>query len=736
MAYPSTTPSGGGEVPAALVRAELASILASELFVRSERLSAFLTFVVERTLAGDGDSLKEQVIALELYAKGPDFNTAADPIVRVDARRLRDRLREYYAGAPEDAVVISIPKGSYAPVFHRVGPDAVDAADAVASRTATKRVPAARWWWLAATVAVLVIVGAFVLAWRRAAAPSPDGLRLFAVTSLPGSEDDPSLSPDGRFVAFSWNDQTTGSTSDILIKSVDGDAVRNLTGTPDAAEKWPQWSPDGQWIAFTRMRQGPPTIVLVSPLGGPERIVGEGIDAAWTPDGRGIVMLDRKPDRSFGLVQHSLDTGARRTLTEAPVGFMDAHPRVSPDGKTLAFEREGDGRSAIFMMPMSGGTPTLLNQWTSGLIGGLDWMPNSRELLVAWPGPSGRRLLRTKLGDPGPGQPVPLMPYESVGPSLSREATRGTHRLAVVSSSIDVGLRLVDLKAPTPAGRLAEGASFCPASRLDLPGRFSPDGRQLAFVSDRSGSQQIWVADRDGSSLRRVTDLAAAAVHVGAWSPDGQTLVFDASIDARADLYTVRIAGGAAVRLTTGADGGKDPEWSRDGRWIYYASNRNGRQTLWKIPAGGGDAVLLTSEGGFEPRESPDGRSLVFVDRPRMPYAREVPSPRLHRVPVEGGPVEALDIDVKPGAWEMTDAGIVFLVIPGIAYGIEGADASDVLQMYDFQERRIRTLGQLAFRVRTFGATPLLTVSRDGRWLVATRVDRWERDIVAVDGFR
>ena len=74
------------------VRAELDRILASELFTRSDRLSAFLRFIVERTLAGEGDSLKEHVIAIELYGKGVDFNTAADPIVRVDARRLRDRL--------------------------------------------------------------------------------------------------------------------------------------------------------------------------------------------------------------------------------------------------------------------------------------------------------------------------------------------------------------------------------------------------------------------------------------------------------------------------------------------------------------------------------------------------------------------------------------------------------------------------------------------------------------------
>jgi hypothetical protein len=71
-------------------RAELAQILASDVFSRSDRLSAFLKFVVEQTPDGHGDALKEQVLANELYGKGTDFSTAADPSVRVDARRLRD----------------------------------------------------------------------------------------------------------------------------------------------------------------------------------------------------------------------------------------------------------------------------------------------------------------------------------------------------------------------------------------------------------------------------------------------------------------------------------------------------------------------------------------------------------------------------------------------------------------------------------------------------------------------
>ena len=90
---PAPAPSRRDALPASAVRAELAHILASDLFSRSERLSAFLKFVVEQTLDGHGHQLKEQVLATEVYGKGTDFGTAADPIVRVDARRLRDKLR-------------------------------------------------------------------------------------------------------------------------------------------------------------------------------------------------------------------------------------------------------------------------------------------------------------------------------------------------------------------------------------------------------------------------------------------------------------------------------------------------------------------------------------------------------------------------------------------------------------------------------------------------------------------
>ena len=100
------------------VRAHLEKILAGRLFSRSDRLSRFLRFAVEQTLAGKGDQLKEQLVGIEVFDRKPDYDPRIDPIVRVEARRLRSKLKAYYASSGRgDSVLIGLPKGSYAPFF-------------------------------------------------------------------------------------------------------------------------------------------------------------------------------------------------------------------------------------------------------------------------------------------------------------------------------------------------------------------------------------------------------------------------------------------------------------------------------------------------------------------------------------------------------------------------------------------------------------------------------------------
>ena len=95
------------------VRQQLDRILASAAFAEAERAKSLLRFVVERTLDGRAWEIKESVIALEVLGRNSSFDSKSDPIVRVEAGRLRDRLSSYYeAEGEEDAVLISLPRAA------------------------------------------------------------------------------------------------------------------------------------------------------------------------------------------------------------------------------------------------------------------------------------------------------------------------------------------------------------------------------------------------------------------------------------------------------------------------------------------------------------------------------------------------------------------------------------------------------------------------------------------------
>src|SRR5262245_29816987 len=105
------------------VRQQLDRIIASSTFQQVERLKRFITFIVTEAAAGRGDELKEYVVGVQVFGKEASFDPRTDPIVRVQARRLRARLTRYYHDeGQQDEIIIELPKGGYAPVFKRREP--------------------------------------------------------------------------------------------------------------------------------------------------------------------------------------------------------------------------------------------------------------------------------------------------------------------------------------------------------------------------------------------------------------------------------------------------------------------------------------------------------------------------------------------------------------------------------------------------------------------------------------
>ena len=96
------------------VRLAVAKVISSAIFADSQRMARFLRFAVEETLQGNGARLKEIVIGAEVFDRGAAYDPRLDPIVRVEARRLRSKLRAYYEGeGSEDSLIIEFPKGTY-----------------------------------------------------------------------------------------------------------------------------------------------------------------------------------------------------------------------------------------------------------------------------------------------------------------------------------------------------------------------------------------------------------------------------------------------------------------------------------------------------------------------------------------------------------------------------------------------------------------------------------------------
>jgi TolB-like protein/Tfp pilus assembly protein PilF len=117
MAFQSSAPELGKDAPESIV-AQLNRILASRAFRQADRLKRFLTFIVDETVSGRGERLKEFVVGVEVFGKPESFDPRNDPIVRVQARRLRAQLGRYYREEATDGeLAIELPKGGYAPVF-------------------------------------------------------------------------------------------------------------------------------------------------------------------------------------------------------------------------------------------------------------------------------------------------------------------------------------------------------------------------------------------------------------------------------------------------------------------------------------------------------------------------------------------------------------------------------------------------------------------------------------------
>ena len=662
--------------------------------------------------AFEGDSLMEMVAAILNQEPKPLPARVPAELTKVILRCLRkDPARRYQTMADlkvalEDLREESAGSGRQVPVQAR-----------------------RRWVWAiwGALLVVAVLVGLFVWRpWRTG--PPAEPLRAVALTTLPGVEQSPSLSPDGNYVVFTWAGPKQDNP-DIYVQQIgSGSPARRTTDSLDDYN--PVWSPDGKWIAFLRSQPPAPTglrsreLRLIPPLGGPERKLADirsqdfpyAVYLAWSADSNSLVVTDSpgegQPDALFVV---SFETGEKRRLTnpQQPVR-ADTSPAISPDGRSLVFLRRTTwGAGELHLLPLGkdltvAGEPKRLTP--------VDlradfpaWMPDGKEIIFSAKG----GLWRLAVTGKNTPMRIPYVGEDGLTPTISRAQPGKPARLVYVRSFWDANFWRIETPAPGAPSMSAPVMAIA-STKAEYHCQFSPDGRRVAFSSDRSGDTEIWVSDPDGSNAAQLTSTHAQDSNCPHWSPDGQLIAFSSNGEGEWDIYVVPAAGGKSQRLTSHPAIDLCPAFSRDGKWIYFSSTRSGDSRIWKMAATGGDAVQVTPNQGGAVFESPDGGNIYYA-------TVSVVSP-VWRLPTSGGePVKVLD-------------GVVwfnFCLVEKGAYYIDRFGSETRLQYLNFATGKPTTVARNLGEV-----TAGLTATPDGRTIIFTRVDSSTDDLMLVEDFR
>jgi Tol biopolymer transport system component len=559
----------------------------------------------------------------------------------------------------------------------------------------------------AARVAAVLLAALVALGTSR---HSDDAPQIKRVWSAQGAISGLAISPDGKSLLYVHAPE--GERARVWLKDLGPSSPRRLTDDEDPLheERGAKWAPGGGF-SYVRWKEGHGSLYLVPPTGGIGRKLMDLPDIQgydWMPDGKTVVALMQGPNRKASLFRIEAPSGSTRQLTFPSAIEHDQPPLVSPDGQWIAFLRAFPDASGVMVMPALGGAPKRIAH--DFRASSLAWSPDSREIwFTGLQAGTSRHFYRVRLPDGHP-QPVKFLAPEPnpFMPSISKDG-----RLAYLR----ITWRYRIWRYPLPGQDTGERKCVAESPAVQMGPEWSPDGRRLAFTSDRGGTWEIYVADREGSQPLQLTNSELGLGSWVRWSPDGRTLVTQAPLQGHQALYLVDADGGTSKVLTDGSDDAFIPEWSDDGRWIYYTRrDLKGNTSIWRVsPAGGtGEQVM---NGGYLGFPSPDGTLLYTGHRGQNGIDVQ---------PMGGGPASTAAEDASTWYLARARTGFYFVRV-----GL-GPLRNRELMFFDYTSRLTRSVMTFPRPVVERG----LSASRDGREILVTLDDGALSQLIVTDAFR
>jgi Tol biopolymer transport system component len=429
------------------------------------------------------------------------------------------------------------------------------------------------------------------------------------LTDFVGMKESPAVSPDGKMIAFvSLNNRRR----QIWIRLLAGGVPLQVT-RDDNDHHGPRWTPDASMLLYhspsaSRAEQG--ALWEISALGGPPRRVASALGSGdVSHDGRRIALFQSSAHQ-IELVTMARDGSQRLCVTRVSPESIYRSPRWSPDDRFLAFQRDSLAfANSLEIVPAAGGEPREVAR--SAWLNGFSWLPDGSGLVYS--SSRGSTLLYP-----------PIFNLRRVGQHGrdDRQFTYGDQ--SFIEPDVHQSGRLLAgrVRAQSDVWKFAVGGSPADNTRertrvtrqtgqAQTPS-VSPNGAEVAYLSDSGGHGNLWIATMDGSSVRQLTFERDPVVSVGVpmWSPAGDWIAFVVSRDWGTSIWLIRPDGSGLHELVASGWG---PCWTADGRELIYTTGQDAPAAhLERIMLDGGASVAVRNSAST-PAVSSDGRTLYYV---------------------------------------------------------------------------------------------------------------------------
>ncbi len=553
---------------------------------------------------------------------------------------------------------------------------------------ADQKIAPLRWPLVAAYMVAIVSTAAALYLWAKQPAKlDAPASRLetsfMQLTTRPGLEQFPSVSPDGKWVVYQGDE--TGN-ADIYLQSIGGQNAINLTRDEAEDDRQPMFSPDGESIAFRSERQGGGIFIMGRTGESVRRITDTGYNPAWSLDGTRLAFttdvlanpLGRNPNSQLWIV--TLATGEKRQLA-----VPDAvQPSWSPDGQRIAYWGLPAGRTQrdIWTIAVDGGGGVMPVTSDAALDWNPVWSPDGRFLYFSSDRAGSMNLWRVAI-DEQTGRVIGN-PESLTTPSLfagQMSVSADGRRLAFASSAEAGSIARVAFD-PVAVKVLGSPDTVLAGSRVFRGVVPSPDGTRLTFYSD-DRQRDIFIAHGDGTGLRQLTNDAAYD-RQPRWSPDGQLITFSSNRSGNYQIWSIKPDGSALTRITNAPDGLMMSVWSPNG------------------------TQMVSEDGGaLEPH--------LYVFDPRRPWNDQTPS----IVPRTVSP----GLVFTPIAWSPNGERLA---------GYVGSGIGNYTAVYSFAEQRFTRVTERGDWPAWLNDSRRLLIPVDNKLLVVDTMSRTTRQIMSI----